>query len=73
MSSKTKHDQFIDWIDTTWKQWLIGIVAALMIVGGPIVAATVRTPPGVALLCLGSILVHFLVQSRGNATKSQEK
>ncbi len=75
MTSKTYSDRFIDWVDSTSKKWSIGIIGLTMIVSGPIVAATFRTPPGVALLSLGSVLIYFLAASlrRSNATKLTKK
>lgn len=73
MISKTYDQRFIDWIDSTSKQWLVGIIGLAMMITGPIVAATFRIPPGVALLSLGSVLLYFVNASRGNATNLTKK
>ena len=73
MAKKSNHDKFIDSIDTGHKQWAIGIVGLLMLIAGPVIAATFRTSPGVALISLGSILIYFAFAGKRGQTRAAKK
>ncbi len=70
---KSYIDNFIEAIDTAGKTWAVAIVGLAMLVTGPVIAATFRTPPGVAVISLGSILLYLAFASVRRRTKEGKK
>lgn len=70
---KSYIDNFIEAIDTTGKTWAVAIVGIAMLFIGPVIAATFRTPPGVAVISLGSILLYLAFASVRRRNKAGDK